>query len=63
MANRTNKFVEDKFLHNVDPKDEFPLRECRNNREHKVLEFLVPIVHPDKPTRVTAPWGIRYLGP
>ena len=53
MANRTDKYVEGKFLHDVDPKDGFPVRECRNDRECRVLEFLVPIVHLDKPTRVT----------
>ena len=53
MANQTNKYVEGKFLHDINPKDGFPVRECRNDREHKVLEFLVPIVHPDKSTRVT----------
>ena len=53
MANRTDKFVEGNFLHDVDPKDGFLVRECRNNRERRVLEFLVPIVHPDKPTWVT----------
>ena len=53
MANRTDQYVEDKFLHDVDPNDGFPVRECRDARECRVLEFLVPIVHPDKPTRVT----------
>ena len=53
MANRTDQYVEGMFLHNVDPKDGFPVRECRNAREHRVLEFLVPLVHPDKPTRMT----------
>ena len=42
-----------KFLHEVDPKDGFPVRECKDTRERRFLEFLVPIVHPDKPTRVT----------
>ena len=62
LANRTDKYVEDKFLHNVDPKDGFPVRECRNDWEHKVLEFLVPIVHPDKPTRVTRTLGNTIFG-
>ena len=53
MANRTDQYVEGKFLHNVDPKDGFPVRECRDARERRVLEFLVPIVHPNKPTRMT----------
>ena len=53
MANRTDKYVEGKFLHEVDPTDGYPVRECRDAREHRLLEFLVSIVHPDKPTRVT----------
>ena len=46
MANQTNKYVEGNFLHDVDPKDGFPVRVCRNDQERRVLEFLVPIVHP-----------------
>ena len=44
MANRTDQYVEGKFLHDVDPKDGFPVRECRDARERRLLEFLVPIV-------------------
>ena len=62
MANRTDKFVEGKFLHDVDPKDGFPVRECRNARERRVLEFLVPIVHPDEPTQVTHTLGCTTFG-
>ena len=46
LANRTDKYVEDKFLHEVDPKDGFSVRECKDARERRLLEFLVPIVHP-----------------
>ena len=53
MANRTDQYVEFKFLHDVDPKDGFQVKKCRNAWEHRLLEFLVPIVHSDKPTRVT----------
>ena len=35
LANRTNKYVEGKFLHDVDPMDGFPVRECTNDREHR----------------------------
>ena len=45
--------MEGKFLHKADPKDGFPVKECRDARERRLLEFLVPIVHLDKPTRVT----------
>ena len=48
--NRTDKYVEGKFLHEVDLKDGYMVRECRDAQERRLLEFLVPIVHPDKPT-------------
>ena len=62
MAKWTDKFVEGKFLHDVDSKDGFPVRECRNARERRVLEFQVPIVHPDKPTRMTHTLGNTIFG-
>ena len=62
MANRTDKYVEGKFLHEVDPKDGFPVRECKDAREHRLLEFLVSILHPDKPTRVTRTLGNTIFG-
>ena len=58
MANWTDKYVEGKFLHEVDPKDGYPVRECREARERRLLEFLVPIVHLDTP----ALWGTPFLG-
>ena len=30
MANQTDKYMEDKFPHEVDPKDGYPVRECRD---------------------------------
>ena len=48
--------MEGKLLHKVDPKDGFPVREYRDAGNWQLLEFIVPIVHPNKPTRVT--WTI-----
>ena len=62
MSNRTDQYVEGKFLHKVDPKDGFPVREYRDARECRLLEFLVPIMHPDKPTRVTRTLGNTVFG-
>ena len=62
MANRTDLYIEDKFRNEVDPKDRFLVRECRDPRERRLLEFLVPIVHPDKPTRVTRTIGNTIFG-
>ena len=54
--------MEGKFLHVVDPKDGFPVRECRDARERRVLEFLMPIVHPDKHIWVTLTLGNTIFG-
>ena len=53
MANWTNIFHKGKFAHVVDSKDGYSVKDCRNDRHRRLLEFLVPIVHPVKPTRVT----------
>ena len=37
----------------TDPKDGYPVRDSRNARQHRLLEFIVPIIHSDKLTRVT----------
>ena len=62
MANRTDQYIKGKFRSEADPKDGFPVRECRDPRERRLLEFLVPIVHPDKPTRVTRTLGNTIFG-
>ena len=62
MANRTDLFIEGKSRNEADPKDGFPIRECRDPRERRLLEFLVPIVHPDKPTQVTCTIGNTIFG-
>ena len=62
MANRTDQYLEGKFLHEADPKDGFPVRKCRDAQECRILEFLVSIVHPDKPTRVTRTLGNTVFG-
>ena len=62
MANRTDLYIEGKFCNEADPKDGYPVRDCRDARERRVLEFLVPIVHLDKPTRVTRTLGNTIFG-
>ena len=57
LANRMDSYIEGWFMHQVDPKDGYAIGDCRNGRQRRVLEFLVPIVHPDKPTRVTITIG------
>ena len=62
MANRTDLYIEGKFRNEADSKDGFPVRECRDPRECRLLEFLVPIVHLDKPTWVTRMIGNTIFG-
>ena len=62
MAHRTDLYIEGKFWNDADPKDGFPVRDCMDPRERRLLEFLVPIVHPDKPIRVTRTIGNTIFG-
>ena len=52
LSNRMEGHHEGRFMHQVDPKDGYSVSDCRVDRHRRLLEFLVPIVHPDKPTRV-----------
>ena len=62
LAHRTDLYIEGKFRNDADPKDGFPVRDCKDSRERRLFEFLVPIVHPDKPTRVTRTIGNTIFG-
>ena len=42
MANRTDQYIEGKFRNDAHPKDGFPVRECRDARERRVLELWSP---------------------
>ena len=62
LANRMDAYVDGKFIHAMDPKVGYPVRDCRNARHCRLLEFLVPIIHLDKPTRVTIIIGNTIFG-
>ena len=62
LAHRMDVFIEKRFNNQVDPKDGYSVRDCRNARQRRVLEFLVPVIHPDKPTRVTITIGNTIFG-
>ena len=62
LANRMDSYIEGRFVHQVDPKDNYPVRDYWNDRQHRVLEFLVPIIHSDKPTQVTITIGNTIFG-
>ena len=62
LAHRTDLYIEGKFRNDADPKYGFPVRDCRDPRKRRLVEFLVPIVHPNKPTRVTRTIGNTIFG-
>ena len=62
LSNRMEGHHEGRFMHQVDPKDGYSVSDCRVDRNRRLLEFLIPIVHPDKPTRVTITIGNTIFG-
>ena len=62
MASRTDKFIDGKFSERVNPKDRYAVVDCKEPRARKVLEFLIPLLYPEKPTRVTITVGNTIFG-
>jgi hypothetical protein len=62
MANRKDEFIRDKFRGTVNPKDGFAIEDCIDDRHRRLLAFLVPVLHPEKPTRVTITLGNTIFG-
>ena len=62
FASRTDKFIGGKFRNAANPKDGFAIANCEDSRAKRVLEFLIPILYPEKPTRVTVTVGNTVFG-
>ena len=62
MASRTDRFIDSKFSARVNPKDGYAVAECKEARARRVLEFLVLLLYPEKPTRVTITVGNTIFG-
>ena len=62
FASRTDKFIGGKFQNAANPKDGFAIADCEDSRAKRVLEFLIPILYPEKPTRVTVTVGNTIFG-
>ena len=62
LANWMDTYVDGKFAHQVDPKDGYPIRDCSTTRHRRLLEFIVPVIHSDKPTWVTITIGNTIFG-
>ena len=57
MASRTDRFIDGMFFGRVNPKNGYAVADCKDPRVKRVLEFLVPLLYPEKPTRVTITVG------
>ena len=53
MARRTVKLTDGKFCTSINPKDGYIVANCVDPRERKVLEFVMPILYPEKPSQIT----------
>ena len=62
MATQVEKYAKGKFANPPHPKDGYPLSECKDPRARRMLEFVVPILYPKKPTRVTVTVGNTIFG-
>ena len=62
FASRTDRFIGGKFRNAANPKDEFAIANYEDSRAKRVLEFLIPILYPEKPTRVTVTIGNTIFG-
>ena len=62
MVGRTNKLVDGKFRTSINPKDGHVVAEYVDPREKRVLEFIVPIMYPEKLDKVILIVGNTIFG-
>ena len=59
---RTKIRVDGKFKTSINPKDGHVVSDCIDPREKRVLEFVIPILYPEKPNKVTKEVGNIVFG-
>ena len=62
MASRKDDYIRGKFEGAVNPKDGYAIEDCIDDRHRRLLKFLIPVLHPEKPTRVTITLGNTIFG-
>jgi hypothetical protein len=62
LAGRKDEYVKDCFKDLPSPKDGYSIEDCKDPRHRRLLAFLVPIVYPEKPNRITVTWGNTIFG-
>ena len=61
-ASRRDNFCVGKFRTDPDPNDGFHPRNCRNLRERRVIEFILPKFSPEKPKRLSITMANTLFG-
>ena len=61
-AKRTEKWMDGKFETTINPKDGHTVSDYIDPREKRVLEFVIPILYPEKPNRVIKEVGNTVFG-
>jgi hypothetical protein len=62
LAGRKDEYVKDCFQELPSPKDGYAIEDCTDPRHRRVLAFLVPILYPEKPNRITVTMGNTIFG-
>jgi hypothetical protein len=62
LAGRKDEYVRDCFKELPSPKDGYVIEDCTDPRHKRVLAFLVPILYPEKPNRITVTLGNTIFG-
>jgi hypothetical protein len=62
LAGRKDEYVRDYFKELPSPKDGYTIEDCMDPRHRRVLSFLVPILYPEKPNRITVILGNTIFG-
>ncbi|MGH3053684.1 MAG: hypothetical protein ACRDL7_01740, partial [Gaiellaceae bacterium] len=53
MATKADVYTKSRFARKPHKKDGYRVKDCIDRRERRVLAFLTPIFHPDRPNRLT----------
>ena len=61
-ASRKDSLYVGNFRGEHDPKDKFHLGNCWNHREQRIIEFIMPILSPEKPKRLSITMANTLFG-
>lgn len=62
MCSRGESFIEGRFRNKPDPKDGLTVADCTDVGTRRVLEFLVPIFYPERPSKTTNMLASTIIG-